>query len=46
VLKRVDDGEEGVDYLNGQSRKYRGDGWNAMTRARRKLDAALKGYAR
>lgn len=41
-IRNVEDGEEGVDYLNGQSDKYPGDGWRDLRRLGREIDRVLK----
>ncbi len=38
---QVQDGKEGVNYLNGDSNKYRGDGWKKLDRLRRESRKAL-----
>lgn len=39
---RVSDGKEGVNYLNGDSDKYRGDAWVHAEQLRRRLKSYIE----
>lgn len=42
-FKAAADGEDGVDWLNGQSEKYHGDAWRHAARLQRDIHKLLTG---